>query len=224
MTENAGTIPSSFGFVTDLTYLDLSGNNLFGKLPPTIGSLTLLTFFGVASNKLTGPLPPEIGSLSRVTRLDIQENSFQGTVPFAITLIRDMVVLNMQNNSFLGAIPNALCDYPALNYSSISFQDNLFLTCYPDCLTNATLLNDGGLRRGCPGDQDTGLCGMVAATNIGQIFNMSMWECDSNNAAIIDPCGTPPWNGLICEGIDAKSLDWRELGVTGETYLFSTFF
>lgn len=39
-----GTIPSSVGQLTALTYLGLGGNVLTGALPDTVGQLTMLTF------------------------------------------------------------------------------------------------------------------------------------------------------------------------------------
>jgi hypothetical protein len=53
-----GTIPSSLGSLTKLTYLGLSGNNLKGTIPSSLGSLTKLTYLYLPHNSLTGLVPP----------------------------------------------------------------------------------------------------------------------------------------------------------------------
>ena len=42
---------------------------------------------------------------------------------------------------------------------------------------------------------NSGLCGLIAATNIGAVY--SEWACSSTGAVATDPCD-PVWSGLTC--------------------------
>jgi hypothetical protein len=53
-----GTIPSSIGKMTALTYLNLEKNKLSGTIPPTLANLKHLTRLALVINNLTGVVPP----------------------------------------------------------------------------------------------------------------------------------------------------------------------
>ncbi|MED6124243.1 hypothetical protein PIB30_057233 [Stylosanthes scabra] len=52
----SGNVPSSFGKLSNLEALDLSGNQLSGQIPPQLTELTFLEFFNVSFNNLSGPI------------------------------------------------------------------------------------------------------------------------------------------------------------------------
>jgi hypothetical protein len=62
LTDNAltGTIPTSFGTMSNLKSLWLFGNQLIGNVPTEIGDLYKLEFFQVEGNELTGSMPAEV--------------------------------------------------------------------------------------------------------------------------------------------------------------------
>ncbi|XP_052620883.1 receptor-like protein EIX2 [Lactuca sativa] len=76
-----GTIPTSIGSLTKLSYLNLGRNNLNGTIPTFIGSLIRLTYLSLSSNSFYGTIPTSIGSLTRLTYLDLGSNNLNVTIP-----------------------------------------------------------------------------------------------------------------------------------------------
>lgn len=62
---------------TNVTELNLSGNNLTGSLPSEIGKLTKLEILNVSNNNMTG-IPAEIGQLSKLRILNYANNQITG--------------------------------------------------------------------------------------------------------------------------------------------------
>ena len=102
-----GSIPSEIGNLTNLTELNLYGNQLTGSIPPEIGNLTNLTYMNLGSNQLTGSIPSEIGSLTNL---------------FAFVV---------GNNQLTGIIPDEICNQ---GDSSPSLTDNQLCPPYPSCV------------------------------------------------------------------------------------------
>ena len=80
-----GPIPSEIGYLTNLTTLQLCGNQLTGSIPEEIGNLTNLTELWIANHpQLSGSIPEEIGNLTNLTYLYLFENQLSGEVPESI--------------------------------------------------------------------------------------------------------------------------------------------
>ena len=56
----SASIPPNIGLLTELYYVDLSGNQFHGAIPPQISLLTNLTTLDLNFNRLTGSIPKEI--------------------------------------------------------------------------------------------------------------------------------------------------------------------
>ena len=52
-----GSIPASFGSLSELVSLDVSNNNLSGALPTELGNLSSILLFGISNNDFSGALP-----------------------------------------------------------------------------------------------------------------------------------------------------------------------
>jgi hypothetical protein len=76
-----GTIPSSVGSITGLTYMSLFNNNLKGTIPSSLASLTKLVTLYLSGNNLKGTIPSSLASLTRLTSLQLNENALTGLVP-----------------------------------------------------------------------------------------------------------------------------------------------
>ena len=80
----AGSLPSSIGSLTSLSYLALYSNSLAGTIPSSIGSLTSLQYLYLFSNQLAGTIPSSIGSMTSLQYLFLSSNSLTGTIPSSI--------------------------------------------------------------------------------------------------------------------------------------------
>ena len=74
-------LPPEIGDLTNLTHLNLAGNQLT-VLPPELGSLTKLTSLRLNANQLT-TLPPQVGRLTSLTTLRANRNRLTG-IPHTI--------------------------------------------------------------------------------------------------------------------------------------------
>lgn len=57
-----GTIPASFGLLTNLIYVALSGSSLSGTLPDIFARLTALQSLNLQNDALVGTVPPSLAS------------------------------------------------------------------------------------------------------------------------------------------------------------------
>ena len=77
----AGQIPTEFGELTHLRYLELSETRLGGEIPPELGQLAPLARLDLSGNSLTGGIPRELGALSHLVALDSEQQPVDGSNP-----------------------------------------------------------------------------------------------------------------------------------------------
>ena len=104
---------------TNVTGLNLYGNNLSGILPTSIGNLTALQSMDLASNQITGTLPAELGSLVALASLYLYNNQLQGNIPPALGSLASLARLELWNNQLDGSIPGELGNLSNLTYLSL---------------------------------------------------------------------------------------------------------
>ena len=101
-----GTLPSLSG-MTDLRFLDVSGNSLSGTLAPdmfaAMSRLEYVDFHG--GNKFSGSLPPSLLNLPALRVIDLGGNSFTGALPASNA--PSLQYLNFRDNSFSGSLSPA---------------------------------------------------------------------------------------------------------------------
>lgn len=105
-----GNIPAAFGNLTNLDTLDLSSNRLEGIIPPEIKNLTKLSYLNMSNNRLLGEIPIEIGSLTKLKHLDMShfsliENGWAGSIPTTIGNLSELIFFNLSGNALIGDIP-----------------------------------------------------------------------------------------------------------------------
>ncbi|GFY93066.1 disease resistance family protein [Actinidia rufa] len=83
-----------------LTYLDLSYNQIKGKLP------NKLKYPKIQSNLFYGPLPANIAELMpQLVYLFLSENRLNGTIPSSICTIKNLEGLSLRTNQLSGELP-----------------------------------------------------------------------------------------------------------------------
>jgi|LWDU01.1.fsa_nt_gi hypothetical protein len=147
-----GSIPSEIGNLTNLTYLSLFGNELTGSIPPEIGNLTNLTDLSLSRNQFTGTIPPEIWNLTNLERLHLSENQLTGSIPPEIGNLTNLIVLSLRSNQLTGVIPESICELTNLDWDFeflspySSIWNNQLCPPYPSCFEDYV------------GEQDTSGC------------------------------------------------------------------
>ncbi|KAG2405190.1 uncharacterized protein HKW66_Vig0044450 [Vigna angularis] len=72
----SGELSNSIGNLSNLSFLDLGGNNFSSIIPPRIGKLHKLQYLGMGDCNLFGSIPQEIGMLTNLELIDLSRNSF----------------------------------------------------------------------------------------------------------------------------------------------------
>lgn len=138
----SGTLPSSLSQLTQLVWIDVSNNQLFGPLPDVCG-MSLL-YFDVASNfnatanqSLTGQIPICFETMYSLIEVDMSNNSFDGALVDLGENHIQLEDLRLDDNQFTGTIPGSYGSIPLLN--DLELNDNNLSGCYPQELTGLCL-------------------------------------------------------------------------------------
>jgi hypothetical protein len=103
-----GTIPSSLGLLTKLTYFDAQSNSLSGTIPSSLSSLSLLQVFYVGINKLVGTIPLELGRWTSATVLSLFDNQISGQIPSELGNMSMLKAFNIHDTMIGGSFPESL--------------------------------------------------------------------------------------------------------------------
>ena len=120
------TIPE-LGDLGNLTYLDLSWNEIGGEIPTQIGRIANVQVVNLAHNSIVGVLPSELGNLNsngppdttgcgiddpcpagvqlKMYDLNVGHNSLSGSIPSQLGQLSHLKILDMTNNNLTSSIP-----------------------------------------------------------------------------------------------------------------------
>ncbi len=118
-----GTIPESFGNLTELRQLYLYDNDLKGPLPTSMGNLTELWIATLGGNEFTGPLPDGLGNLTNLERLELQNNQLTGPLPASLGNLKKLEVLYLHRQVDADGDGGLTGSIPASMGSMTSLQD-----------------------------------------------------------------------------------------------------
>ena len=130
----SGSLSATIGYLSALTYLDISNNLLYGTFPTSLGQLTMMTKFKGSINSFVGQIPTELGYLSSMTYLVISSNCLSKSVPSELGYVTALTVFQIDHNLLTGSIPSTFC---SLHITMMTMQSN-FISCYPSCLSTIT--------------------------------------------------------------------------------------
>ena len=86
--------------------LDLRRNRLSGSIPPELGNLTNLTGLNLSGNDLNS-IPSELGNLTNLTRLDLRDNGLRGEIPSELENLTNLTAVYLSGNELRGCVPKA---------------------------------------------------------------------------------------------------------------------
>lgn len=127
-----GILKSSLELLSQIEFLDLSGNELKGELPIMLPRT--LQYLNLANNRFNGSIPVESGWIlhPRLIHLDLSRNSLRGAIPANFGYFEALRYLNLSSNYFAGDIPSDLCLLK--NFQWFDASKNPQLQCFPSCL------------------------------------------------------------------------------------------
>ncbi|GLU17640.1 hypothetical protein SLE2022_339990 [Rubroshorea leprosula] len=116
----SGEIPEHFAMGCDsLWYLILSNNHLEGQIFPSKHSWKYLGTLRLNGNRFSGKIPVSMLN-SSLGGFDISDNYLSGTIPRWLGNITDLETMLMANNNFEGPMPVELCRLSLLTVLDLS--------------------------------------------------------------------------------------------------------
>ncbi|KAI3830174.1 hypothetical protein L1987_04308 [Smallanthus sonchifolius] len=190
-----GSIPQSFGNLSDIEFLDLSYNKFDGSIPIELGQLKNLESLNLSNNLLIGSIPNDLEGLVKLQDLQIYTNHLNGSIPNWVGNLTNLRVFTAYENELSGKIPESLGAFSELqllnlhsNYLEGSIPKSLFANgkleflvltqnklsgVLPDSVGNCKDLSS--IRIG-----DNELTGNIPK-EIGNLSSLTYFEADNNN-------------------------------------------
>ncbi|KFK31090.1 hypothetical protein AALP_AA6G066700 [Arabis alpina] len=117
---NITEFPKILKPLQNLTFINLSNNQIKGKVPRWFWSLPRLTVVNFVNNSLDGfEGSDDVLLNSSVQTLFLDSNSFEGTLP---NLPLSVNYFSAWNNNFKGHIPLSICDRNSLMFLDLSYN------------------------------------------------------------------------------------------------------
>lgn len=142
------------GDLENVTYLDLSWNELLGAIPTQMGRINNVIMVNLAHNNLTGTLPSELGTINaagppastgcgiddpcapgtqmKITQLNVAHNAIGGPIPSQLGELLALTVLDLSHNNLSAAVPVELGRLTSLQV--LDARDNALSGPLPDGL------------------------------------------------------------------------------------------
>ncbi|KAE9447616.1 hypothetical protein C3L33_20484, partial [Rhododendron williamsianum] len=214
---NSTQIPSNFGILTNLRYLNFSHTDFVGQIPNSLANLSQLVYLDFSSNNFTSPVPSFQRS-KNLTYIDLSHNALTGPVPsIFFEGLSNLVFIDLEYNSFNGSIPSSLFSCPSLQ--TIWINNNQFSGYLPNCSLSSLVslhLSSNKLQGPIPSYlfaiqslRDLSLSfnnfsGTIQLESIHRLQNLSWLELSHNSLSV---------NATISESSSSSFPQFRRLGL-----------
>jgi len=111
-------IPSEFGDLPSLSYLNLEDTGLIGSIPPFVIGHPKLQYLDLSLNKLSSSIPESIGFT--LAYLFLSHNMLSGTIPDGIGECFLLKTLYLNGNKLTGKVPKSIENLEKLQVLDIS--------------------------------------------------------------------------------------------------------
>ncbi|MQL87656.1 hypothetical protein Taro_020204 [Colocasia esculenta] len=136
----SGAIPPGLVALPNLQRLYLEVNQLEGSIPPEIGSARQMGLLFLQVNNLSGPIPDSIGNLTTLQQLDIGQNKLESTLPPGLWRLTGLFALNLAQNRLEGNLSDALTGLA--NLTSLGLSSNRFSGGIPSSIGSLRMLQE----------------------------------------------------------------------------------
>ncbi|KAG4188920.1 hypothetical protein ERO13_A08G194700v2 [Gossypium hirsutum] len=92
------------GSLSELTYLDLSGNSFTGFIPHQLGNLSRLLCLDFSRNSLSSFIPISFDNMPALQRINFEGNNLEGGIPKSLGNICNLKELNLNDNKISGSL------------------------------------------------------------------------------------------------------------------------
>ncbi|KAH7690678.1 Leucine-rich repeat protein [Dioscorea alata] len=139
--SNAGisdTLPDWFwNFSANLQLVDLSSNDISGKLPASLGHLSNLLYVDLSGNSFEGTVSQFPANLEYLL---LFSNKITGTIPESLCYLKKLVVLDLSKNQLIGGIPDCWNPSPQPRLSTLDLSDNQLSGGIPTTICSSSLV------------------------------------------------------------------------------------
>ncbi|XWS13367.1 hypothetical protein CRYUN_Cryun36dG0031500 [Craigia yunnanensis] len=121
----SGQIPSSIANLTNLVELDLGFNNFSGLIPPFHRSgVPNLSYLDLSWNQLSGSIHSSLFTLSSLQTLDLRRNQLVGEIDKFTNATSSLIeYLGLSNNYLIGSIPKSILHLSWLEWLYIGYNN-----------------------------------------------------------------------------------------------------
>jgi hypothetical protein len=111
----SGEVANLFNNLPDLRWLHLEDNDFYGTINDSfLASNTELSQIDLSGNNFEGTIPPHLLSMPNLQILDVHSNRLAGQIPQVLALNDILIFFSMHDNSITGKLPNTLANLQVL--------------------------------------------------------------------------------------------------------------
>ncbi|KAL0652464.1 hypothetical protein Bca4012_095155 [Brassica carinata] len=114
-------IPEAYGRFSRLVRLSLRNCGLQGSIPD-LSSIKNLSFLDLSWNNLTGSIP-ESKLSDNMTTIELSYNNLTGSIPQSFSELYSLQLLSLENNSLSGSVPTAIWENKSFENNKLQVYD-----------------------------------------------------------------------------------------------------